>query len=74
MLRMVEFYCERGKQVMMLTAEEVAERVRVHPETIRRMCRAGQIRCWKIGRQWRVDERDLDALSHGAAPRQEEKQ
>lgn len=41
-----------------LTAEEVAEALKLHPYTIRRLCREEKIPCFRIGGQWRfrVDE------------------
>jgi len=36
-----------------LTADEVAARVRVHAATIRRMARNGEIKAARIGGQWR---------------------
>lgn len=40
----------------LLTAEEVAERLRLAPFTVRRMIRRGRIRAYKVGRAWRVPE------------------
>ena len=44
----------------LLTPEEVAEQMKLHPVTIRRMLRAGELPGVKIGkRQWRVPETAL---------------
>ena len=55
----------------LLTPEEVAEYVRVNPQTIYRLLRSGRLPGAKIGHQWRVRKADLDAYLHGrvgAAP------
>lgn len=47
-----------------LTVVEVAERVRVHPETVRRMLREGRLPGKLLSRAggWRVSEADLNAF------------
>lgn len=48
----------------MLTPEEAAELISVHPETIRRMIRDGRLPASKPGgRYWRIDPADLAALT-----------
>ncbi len=37
-----------------LTPEELADILRVHPETIRKSIRQGRIRAQKVGRLWRI--------------------
>ncbi len=49
----------------LLTPEEVAEYVRVNPQTIYRLLRGGKLPGAKIGHQWRVRRADLDAYLHG---------
>lgn len=39
-----------------LTAREVAERLRVHRETVLRWARAGKLAGVKLARQWRFSE------------------
>lgn len=47
----------------LLTIEEVAERLRVHPNTVYRWCRTGRLRAAKLGKEWRIPEDGLeDAL------------
>lgn len=46
----------------LLTVNEVAERLRVHPITIRRHIKAGKLRAVRIGRAVRVRESDILAL------------
>lgn len=40
---------------MLLTVEEAATELRVHPATVRRMIRRGEIAAVRVGRLWRVD-------------------
>ncbi|HEC69364.1 MAG TPA: DNA-binding protein [Candidatus Omnitrophica bacterium] len=56
------------------TVEEVAEALKLHPYTIRRLCREGKIPAFsailyggsasgeKFGGQWRFDKQELDNL------------
>lgn len=48
-----------GAMEMLLTVEQVAERLQLHPETIRRQLNAGVLRGVRRGRQWRVPESAL---------------
>ena len=43
-----------------LTVDEVARYLRVHPMTVQRWCRAGSLPAAKIGRAYRIKKRDLD--------------
>jgi excisionase family DNA binding protein len=55
--------CVKGRKVTnVLTAEEVAARVRVHAATIRRMARNGEIRAVRVGGQWRFAVDVVDQL------------
>lgn len=54
-------------QVTLMTIEEVAECLRVHPSTVYRLVRQRVIPAVKIGKQWRVDSQTLeDWLSENA--------
>lgn len=44
-----------------LTVDEVAEYLRVHPITVQRWCRSGDLPAAKIGRAYRIRKSDLDA-------------
>jgi len=46
----------KGGSVMdeILTVPEVAEKLRLHPLTVRKMFREGTLPAFKVGRQWRV--------------------
>jgi excisionase family DNA binding protein len=43
-----------------LTPDQVAERLQVSTETIRRLCREHRLKAIRIGRQRRVREQDLE--------------
>ena len=43
-----------------MTVDEVAEYLNLHPLTVRRLARDGEIPAFKIGRQWRVKRELLD--------------
>ena len=42
-----------------LTVTDVAERLQLDPETIRRYINRGDIVAYKIGKEWRIEEDDL---------------
>ncbi|MDP9370210.1 MAG: helix-turn-helix domain-containing protein [Chloroflexota bacterium] len=63
----------------LLTCEEAATYLRLHPRTVGRLLTAGKLPGVKVGRQWRLRRADLDAYlvgqvgepevaGHGAAP------
>jgi excisionase family DNA binding protein len=43
-----------------MTVDEVAEYLDLHPLTVRRLARDGEIPAFKVGRQWRVQRKLLD--------------
>ena len=43
------------------TVDEVAEALKLHPYTVRRLCREGKIPCFKFGGQWRFSK---DGITH----------
>lgn len=47
-----------------LTAEEVAEFLRIHPYTVRRLARAGKLPGFRVGGQWRFDKKQIDGLNN----------
>ena len=47
-------------EVTMLSLEEVAYRLNVSVQTVRRLIDSGQLRGVKVGKQWRVRQEDLD--------------
>lgn len=42
------------------TVDELAQAIKLHPYTIRRLCREGKIPCFKFGGQWRFDVQEID--------------
>lgn len=44
------------------TVEEVAEALKIHPYTVRRLCREGKMPCFKVGGQWRFNKQEIEAL------------
>ncbi|NCU33123.1 MAG: DNA-binding protein [Candidatus Moranbacteria bacterium] len=42
------------------TADEIAEYLRVHPYTVKRLARAGKIPGFKVGEQWRFDVQEIE--------------
>jgi len=45
------------------TVDEVAEALKLHPYTVRRLCREGKIPCFKFGGQWRLRKDDIEQWS-----------
>ena len=52
------------KKEEILTAEEVADYLRIHPYTVRRLVRAGKLPGFKVGGQWRFDKKQIDGLNN----------
>jgi len=44
------------------TVEEIAQALKLHPYTIRRLSRDGKIPAFKFGGQWRFDKKQIDKL------------
>jgi len=47
------------------TVDEVAKVLRLHPYTIRRLCREKRVPAFKFGGQWRFRRDEIDAWSKG---------
>ncbi len=58
---------------LVLTSDEVAEILRVSPQSVRAMCRDGRLQGTKIGKQWRIERRVLQAYLSGEPETQDEK-
>ena len=43
----------------LLTIHDVAEFLRIDPKTVRRLVKSQRLAAYKVGRQWRISERDL---------------
>ena len=52
-----------GKQVKFYTADEIANILRLHPYTIRRLSREKKIPAFKFGGQWRYRKDDIEQWS-----------
>src|ERR1700732_1211153 len=52
-----------------LTTEEVLEYLQVNLRTVYRLIKAGKIPAVRVGRQWRVRKRDIDAWLGSQRPR-----
>lgn len=46
---------------VIMTIEDVAEYLQLHPLTVRRLARENQLPLTKIGRQWRTSRQIMDA-------------
>ena len=47
---------------MYQSVREVADRLRVHPRTLRRMIRDGRLDAVKVGKEWRIPDQSMDRL------------
>ncbi len=55
------------------SVEETAEKLKIHPETMRKYIRERRLAAVKIGREWRVRESDLrDFVNARVIPAKEE--
>ncbi len=52
----VEFY----------TVDEVAKILRLHPYTVRRLCREKRVPAFKFGGQWRFRKEEINKLTLGS--------
>jgi excisionase family DNA binding protein len=51
----------------LLTAHQVADRLQVNERTVTQWLRRGRLRGFKIGQEWRVSSRDLEAFQEHRA-------
>lgn len=63
-----EIVCAERRDEMkrLLTPEEVAEHLAVSPKSIREWLRQGKLKGIRVGRLWRIRERDLEAFLNPA--------
>lgn len=52
-----------GKKIEVYTVEEVANALKLHPYTIRRLSRERKIPAFKFGGQWRFRKDEIDRWS-----------
>lgn len=50
------------KKIEVYTVDEVAKALRLHPYTVRRLCREKKIPAFKFGGQWRFDVEEIRKL------------
>ena len=43
----------------LLTVQELADYLRIDPKTVRRLIATGDLAAYKLGREYRISERDL---------------
>ena len=51
------------KVIELYTVKEIAEALKLHPYTVRCLCREGKISCFKFGGQWRLRNDEMEKLS-----------
>ncbi len=51
---------ENMTDVKVLTAEEVARYLRIHPYTVKRLARTGKLPGFKVGGQWRFHKAEIN--------------
>jgi len=47
-----------------MTVPEAAEKMQVSDRTVRRLIKAEKLRAYRVGRQLRIDMKDLEDLQH----------
>jgi excisionase family DNA binding protein len=52
----------------LLTVEDAARLLQIHPRTLRIWLRQGRIKARRYGRLWRILESDLEAFIRGGTP------
>lgn len=52
-----------GEKIEFYTVEELAKVLRLHPYTIRRLCREKKVPAFKFGGQWRFRRDEIDNWS-----------
>ena len=56
-----------------LTTQEVVQRLCLHPDTVRRYCREGKIRAFRLGTKWRIRPMDYVDFLEAKMPRPDER-
>jgi len=57
----------------LLTVNDVAERLCLHPDTVRRYCREGKIRAFRLGTKWRIRPMDYVDFIEAKIPTPDER-
>lgn len=50
------------KYIETYTIDEVAQALKLHPYTVRRLCREEKIPAFKFGGQWRFNKKEIDSF------------
>jgi len=53
------------KIIELYTVDEIAKSLKLHPYTVRRLCREKKIPAFKFGGQWRFNKQDIEKWSSG---------
>jgi excisionase family DNA binding protein len=53
---------ERSRMEDLLTVEQAAAKLQIAPKTLKDWLRAGRIKGVRLGKLWRIKERDLEAF------------
>ncbi len=56
----MEIYDAKSERARILTLENVAQYLRVHPSTIYRLLKKRQLPAFKVGRDWRFNLESID--------------
>jgi excisionase family DNA binding protein len=56
----MELYDSKSERARILTLENVADYLRVHPSTIYRLLKKRQLPAFKVGRDWRFNLESID--------------
>ena len=54
-------------QQVLLTPFDVAKRLQMNERTVTQWLRKGRLRGFKIGKEWRISEKDLEAFMEASA-------
>lgn len=53
------------QQEQVYSIDEAAQMLRVHPDTIRRMIKRGELQANRVGRQYRIPRSELEKFTDG---------
>jgi excisionase family DNA binding protein len=59
---------KEGSEPRVLTLQEVASYLRVHPSTISRLLKKNKLQGFKVGRGWRFNVEQIEGLWFGRKP------
>jgi excisionase family DNA binding protein len=62
----MEIYEAKSERARILTLENVAQYLRVHPSTIYRLLKKRQLPAFKVGRDWRFNLESIDRWRNDA--------